>query len=219
MSVIAAPLLLLLALQTGADFAEVEAQVEERGEAETILAIAADAHANAGADFVAKTDDADGAAHNTEKGDEADDDKPDHPEAKLYDASIDATAAVDAALTKAQARGVNVLLVLGANWCHDSRAFAGWSETEKIGGLIAERYELLFINVGMPQTDDGHNLHIADRFELGELEGTPTVVVLSPDGKVLNRETAKSWRNTASRSEDEIYDELALLATAEVAAE
>lgn len=143
----------------------------------------------------------------------------DYPEARLYDASIDASAAVDAALTRAQKRRVNVMIAFGANWCHDSRAFAGWTQDERIGGLIEERYELVFVNVGMPQQDDGHNQDILERFGITEQEGTPLVLVVSPEGDVFNAGTAQSWRNTASRSEDEIYDELALLATAEVARE
>lgn len=131
-----------------------------------------------------------------------------HPEARLYDASIDATEAVDAALARAAGRDALVLVAMGANWCHDSRAFAGWMETERFGQLIADHYELVFINVGHPQTADGHNLHIADRFGIDGIDGTPTVLVLSPDGMLLNEETARSWRNAASRSEDEIFEEL-----------
>lgn len=134
-----------------------------------------------------------------------------YPEARLYDASLDADAAVDAALARAQETDKYALIVLGANWCHDSRAFAGWMATERFQEMTAERYELVYVNVGMPQSEDGHNLGIAQRFGFESLEGTPTVLVIGPDGEVRNRETAKSWRNTASRSEDEIYDELAAL--------
>lgn len=140
-----------------------------------------------------------------------------HPEARLYDASINASEAVDAALTRAEERKVNVLVVLGANWCHDSRAFAGWMETPRFKRLIEERYELVYINVGMPQSKDGHNLHLAKRFGVEDIEGTPTVLMLSWDGILLNEESAKTWRNTASRSEDAIFEELALMATTEIA--
>lgn len=136
----------------------------------------------------------------------------DYPEARLYDASIDASAAVDAALERAQERGVNVLIAFGANWCHDSRAFAGWSEKERIGGLIGERFELVFVNVGIPQEGDGHNQEVLRRFGIEKQEGTPLVLALTAEGEVLNADTAQSWRNTASRSEDEIYDELEKLA-------
>ena len=139
-------------------------------------------------------------------------DSHDYPEAKLYDVSGDAMADVDAALARAGERGTRVLIAFGANWCHDSRAFAGWTQSERIGGLIKDRYELVFVNVGMPQSGDWHNQGVAKRFGVESQEGTPLVLALTADGEVLNAETAQSWRNTASRSEDEIYDELAELA-------
>ena len=79
---------------------------------------------------------------------------------------------------------------------------------------MAERYELVFVNVGMPQTGDGHNLAVARRFGLAEMPGTPALLVLDADGKPLNPDTAASWRNAASRSEDAIFAELTTLAAA-----
>ena len=137
-----------------------------------------------------------------------------HPEARSYAVTPDAMADVDAALARASASGKRVLLVLGANWCHDSRALAGWLETPRFAGLVAERYELVFVNVGMPQTGDGHNLAVARRFGLAEMPGTPALLVLDADGKPLNPDTAASWRNAASRSEDAIFAELTTLAAA-----
>ncbi|MEX0341361.1 MAG: thioredoxin family protein [Erythrobacter sp.] len=131
-----------------------------------------------------------------------------HPEARSYDAALDANAAVDAALERARVRGTRVLLVMGANWCHDSRALAGWLETPRFAALVDEHFELVFVNVGMPQTDDGHNLHIARRFGLDKLPGTPNLLVVGSDGSLLNRATATSWRNAASRDADAIYADL-----------
>ncbi len=128
-------------------------------------------------------------------------------EARLYDASRNAAADVDAAMARAAISGKNVLLVMGANWCHDSLAFAGWTEQPRFREMIQQRYELVFVNVGMPQTNDGHNLDIAQRFGL-KVVGTPTVMIIAPDGKLLNGDTAGSWRNAASRSETAIFDEL-----------
>jgi len=121
---------------------------------------------------------------------------------------------VDAALTRASANGTRVLLVMGANWCHDSRALAGWLETPRFAALVGERYELVFVNVGMPQTGDGHNLAVAQRFGLAEFPGTPAVLVLTADGQPVNADTAASWRNAAARSEDAVYAELAALSEA-----
>lgn len=131
-----------------------------------------------------------------------------HPEAHSYHAALDAAAAVDAALERADKRGTRVLLVMGANWCHDSRALAGLFETPRFAGLIGEHFELVFVNVGMPQTGDGHNLHIARRFGLDSLPGTPSLLVIDAQGKLLNADTATTWRNAASREADAIYSEL-----------
>ncbi|MDN3646497.1 thioredoxin family protein [Pontixanthobacter aestiaquae] len=134
--------------------------------------------------------------------------KADHPEARLYDASINTKVAVDAALLKAEAEDRLVMIVMGANWCHDSRAFAGWMETPRFQKLIADHYELVYVNIGMPQTGDGHNLEVGERFGVTDIEGTPSVLIISPLGQLLNADTAKAWRNAASRSEDAIYEEL-----------
>jgi len=136
----------------------------------------------------------------------------DYPEARSYAVSEDAMADVDRALARAAERGKRVLLVMGANWCHDSRALAGWLATDRFKALIDAQYELVFVNVGMPQSGDGHNLKVARRFGINTLPGTPNLLVLTPEGKPLNADTATSWRNSASRTQDAIYEELAALA-------
>jgi hypothetical protein len=57
-----------------------------------------------------------------------------------------------------------------------------------------------------------HNLDIARRFGLAEVPGTPAVLVLTAEGRAVNLDTAASWRNAGSRSEDAIFAELAALA-------
>lgn len=136
----------------------------------------------------------------------------DHPEARPYGVTADPMAQVDSALARAAARNTRVLLVLGANWCHDSRAFAGWLETPRFAALVEASYELVYVNVGMPQTGDGHNLDVARRFGLEAMPGTPAVLVIRPDGSPVNADSAASWRNAASRSEDAIFSELTALA-------
>lgn len=132
----------------------------------------------------------------------------DYPEAASYDASADAAEQLDAALARARASGKDVLLVMGANWCHDSRALAGWLATPRFQKLVAEKYELLFVDVGTPQTGQGRNLDLASRYGI-EIKSTPTVLILSPTGELLNRKAATKWGNASSRGADEIYDELA----------
>ncbi|MBD2840735.1 thioredoxin family protein [Erythrobacter sp. KMU-140] len=136
----------------------------------------------------------------------------DYPEAEAYLVSDDAEADVEAALGRAAENGKRAMIVMGANWCHDSRALAGWLGTQRFAELIDAHYELVFVNVGMPQSGDGHNLKIAERFGLDELPGTPNVLIVTPEGELVNADTATTWRNSASRSEDEIFDELSALA-------
>ena len=131
-----------------------------------------------------------------------------HPEAASYDASADAMAEVDAALARAEGNGKRVIVALGANWCHDSRAFAGWLDTPRFQAMADRAFEIVFVDVGNPQAGEGRNLAVARRFGIDPVEGTPTVLVLDADGTLLNPETARGWRNAASRSEDAIYAEL-----------
>ncbi len=144
-----------------------------------------------------------------------DHDKSDHlyPEARPYDAAIDASAALDAAFLQAAANGKLVMAIFGANWCHDSRALAGWLETPRFRKLTDAEFEIVYINVGMPQTQDGHNLDIAARMGVA-VAGTPTVAILTPQEELLNADSATSWRNAASRNADAIYEEFAGFADA-----
>ena len=114
----------------------------------------------------------------------------------------DAKSDLQATLDKAALSGKKPLVVMGANWCHDSRALAAHFETPKFTTLLRDHYEPVYIDVG--QKD--RNVDIAQRYGYAPIEGTPTVIILSPHGEVLNRLTAPTWRNAASRSEREVYE-------------
>jgi thiol-disulfide isomerase/thioredoxin len=131
-----------------------------------------------------------------------------NPDAASFDASADAGKQVEDALARSRASGKEVLLVMGANWCHDSRALAGWLAMPRFQQLVAEKYELVFVDVGSPQTGEGRNLEIARRYGI-EVEKTPTVLILSSADELLNPRTAKRWNNSSRHSEDEIYAQLA----------
>ncbi len=126
---------------------------------------------------------------------------PPNSEAALYDPARSARADVDAALARAKATNKRVILVMGANWCHDSKALSGWFETSRFKAMLAPKYELVYVDVG--QKD--RNIDIAQRFGISSIKGTPTVLVLSPDGVLLNKKDAPAWRNAASRSEDAVF--------------
>lgn len=134
------------------------------------------------------------------------------PEASAFRVRDNAAADVDAALARARQSEKRVLLVMGANWCSDSRILAGWLATDRFTDLVRREYELVFVDIGMPRNGDRPNLEIARRFGVPELPGSPNVLVLTSDGVLVNSTTATSWRNAGFRSEDAIYEELAALA-------
>ncbi|MEQ1538760.1 MAG: thioredoxin family protein [Sphingorhabdus sp.] len=123
------------------------------------------------------------------------------PEASPYDAKADAKAEVDAALARAKTGNRMAIIVMGANWCHDSRALAGWFAQPRFAAMIVSRYELVYVDVGYKD----RNIDIARRFGLKSIKGTPTVMIVNGNGKLLNKKDAPTWRNAASRSEQAIY--------------
>lgn len=125
-----------------------------------------------------------------------------HNKPTPYDAAADAKSDVETALTASTADGKMTIIAMGANWCHDSRAFAAQFEKERFASLLADDYRLLYVDVGKKD----RNIDIARAFGVDSIVGTPTVFIVSPEGKVLNLDTAPTWRNAASRSEDEIFE-------------
>lgn len=129
-----------------------------------------------------------------------------NPEGLAYFAERNAQADVEQALADARRTRKNVLIIMGANWCHDSVALAGWLDTPRFMAMMRDRYTIVYVDVGTPQTGNGRNLDIAKRFGIKKVKNTPLVMMVSADGKLLNsKKDAIGWRNAASRSEDEIY--------------
>lgn len=124
-----------------------------------------------------------------------------HPEARPFGDPARADRDVADAMARAKANGHRVLLVFGANWCHDSRALAGWFATPRFAAMLNTRYEIVWIDVG--QKD--HNLDLARRYGLDGIKGTPTVLMLDSAGKPLNLKDAPRWHDASKRSEDKIY--------------
>jgi len=116
--------------------------------------------------------------------------------------------AVDEALADAALSGKHAIIVMGANWCHDSRALGGWFQTPKFETLLQDNYIVRYIDVGKKD----RNIDVAQRFGLENIVGTPTIIVTNAEGDVLNLDTAPTWRNAASRTEDEIFDYFVTLA-------
>ena len=138
-----------------------------------------------------------GEAKHSHHGHHHDDNNP-----RPFDAARDAGADVDAAFKAAKISGRNVLLVLGGNWCHDSRGLAAKFERPELAKIIAEGYELVWVDVGYRD----RNLDVPARFGVMELLGTPTVLVLSPEGELLNGDSIHDWRSADSIAYEDALD-------------
>ncbi len=117
-----------------------------------------------------------------------------------FDEAADARADVDAALAAAAKDGRRVALILGGNWCHDSRALARRLGDPGLGGLVAKNFHTVFVDVGRRD----RNLWLARRFGVEALAGTPTVLVVSPDGALLNADRVSDLTSADSKTVAEI---------------
>jgi thiol-disulfide isomerase/thioredoxin len=136
----------------------------------------------------------------------------DHPEARPFDQdpSLVAQDTVDEALAAAKLSDKHAIIVMGADWCHDSRALAGWFKTPRFEAMLEENFIVRYIDVG--QKD--RNIDVAQRFGLENIVGTPTIIVTDSQGRVLNLDSAPTWRNAASRTENSIFEYFSDLAPA-----
>ncbi len=104
-------------------------------------------------------------------------------------------ADVDEAIKGAIKRDKLLLLVLGAQWCHDSRGLASRFSNEKLLDVIESKYHTVFVDVGYLQ--DRRN--ITQRFGYPSYFATPTVMVIEPKSEqLLNGDSMDIWAFAAS---------------------
>ncbi|SDM29493.1 thioredoxin family protein [Maricaulis salignorans] len=106
-----------------------------------------------------------------------------------------AMTVVDAALAEALAEEKRLLLVFGANWCHDSRGLAAHFQDAELADTLADHYVTRFIDVGWRD----QNQDVIRRFGVAALYATPMVMVIDPaDETLLNRDEREAWGRAAS---------------------
>ena len=131
---------------------------------------------------------------------------PEHP----FFPSNDAMADVDAVLARASDSGKLALIVMGANWCHDSRSLAHHFKDLEMAAILEESYELIFVDVGYLDT----GAEIISRFGMPVIYGTPTVLVVDPDTEtLLNSDNFHQWRDAYTMNIEEVRAEFTKFAT------
>lgn len=112
-----------------------------------------------------------------------------------YDEGANAEAALTAAFTRAQKSHKRVMIDLGGNWCVDCIVLANFLKLPEMQRFMAAHYELVTVDVGR----FNRNLQIPARFGLTQrLEGVPALLIVSPEGKLVNGQDVFA---TASASE------------------
>jgi thiol:disulfide interchange protein len=102
---------------------------------------------------------------------------------KPYDEAANAGQAVDAALARAKKDGKRVMIDLGGNWCADCRILAGLMERPELHAFLDAHFEMVSVDIGR----FNKNLDIPARWGIAErLNGVPAILVVSPDGKLVN---------------------------------
>lgn len=114
------------------------------------------------------------------------------PDGRLFAPSADALNDVQQALGRADGGDRLALVVVGGNWCHDSRALAARLNRSPLAEVIQEDYELVFVDVGY--LDKGRDVLQASG--VAHFYATPTVLIIDPStGQVINDEDRHVWAN------------------------
>lgn len=104
---------------------------------------------------------------------------------------------VETALETAKTENKLTMVVMGAQWCHDSRALAENFSKPSMQKILDEHYVVQFIDVGYLQ--DHRN--IAKKLGYPNYFATPTVLIVEPNtNTLLNYDDVNIWQNAASES-------------------
>ena len=99
----------------------------------------------------------------------------------VYSATAEPVAKVQAVQLTAKANNKLLLVVLGAQWCHDSTGLAARFSTPEMQTILKERFETVFIDVGYYQ-----DLRDVTRlFDYPGYYATPLVMVVDPNTSTL----------------------------------
>lgn len=115
----------------------------------------------------------------------------------LFLPSEDAMGDLKVTLERAKSQQKLALVILGADWCHDSRALAARLQIEPLKSLVDTKYETLFVNIG--HLTEGRD--VIQNFGIPIYYATPTVLVVDPvSGQLINNGNRNMWGSAASVS-------------------
>lgn len=123
-----------------------------------------------------------------------------------YDEKADANAQVDRAFASAKKSGKRVLIDLGGNWCPDCIVLANFLHLPEMRRFMDTHYEVAMVDVGRFD----RNLQVPARFGFKtRLKGVPTLLIATPDGKLVNRDDVFATTSASSMTPKSLADYLA----------
>lgn len=123
-----------------------------------------------------------------------------------YDETANAKAAFRTAMARATKAHKRLLVDLGGNWCGDCIALANFMRLPAIKAFVDAHYEVVTIDVGRFD----RNLDIPAKFGFTErLKGVPMVLVVTPKGKLVNRDDVFATSDARHMTPQALADYLA----------
>ena len=117
------------------------------------------------------------------------------PDPRPYDTNADAQAQIAAAFARARQSGKNVLIDFGANWCPDCRMLNSVLQMPQVIPWKNSHFETVMVNV------DRFNVNMDIPAKYGvKVKQIPTVLILTPDGKLLNVDGTLTLGNARNMS-------------------
>lgn len=108
-------------------------------------------------------------------------------------------------LQRADNEGKLLALVIGAQWCHDSRALAGYFQSPELNDVTSSTITMMTLDVGYLTNKKpllsqvGYPVYFA----------TPTLLLIDPASKqVINRDSLGIWQSAHSQSADTLAEYL-----------
>jgi hypothetical protein len=112
-----------------------------------------------------------------------------------YLPSDDPQADVQRALAQAKAENKLAMIVLGAEWCHDSVGFGSKLSQPTMQAILKSSYVSVFVDVGY--LEDMRVITQPLGYPINF--GTPTVLVIDPEsGQLLNYDSVSTWQSAFS---------------------
>lgn len=119
------------------------------------------------------------------------------PKSDPFYRGADVQLEIDAKLALAKRENKKLLLVLGAQWCHDTQGLLRNFDKPELQKTLHDHYEVVFVDVAYLSK----GFDVTKRFGLPIFYGTPTVMVVDPETETLiNRPSMTQWLSADSVS-------------------